>query len=151
MSATARLAAFKIGEVARRSGVGVETLRFYESRGLIEPSARTESGYRIYDPSIFDRLGFIKKAQLVGFTLDEIARIIDESAEGARPCSEVRKLASAKLAALEERIAELQRYRDELRETVEAWEKQRGKTGHVCGLIESLDPKKVRPPKRGSL
>lgn len=151
MSAPAAAPLLKIGDVARRSGVGVESLRFYESRGLIAPAARTESGYRIYDSSIFDRLEFIKKAQLVGFTLDEISRIIDESSGGARPCAEVRKLAEAKLEALERRIAELERYRDELRETVEAWAKQRGKRGHVCGLIEGLDPQKMHPPKRGRL
>jgi len=51
----------KIGEIARESGVGVEALRFYESRGLIEPAARSESGYRLYDAGVLDRLSFIKK------------------------------------------------------------------------------------------
>ena len=151
MSASAQPAALKIGEVAKRSGVGVETLRFYESRGLITPISRTQAGYRLYDSSVFDRLVFIKKAQLVGFSLDEIARIIDESADGSRPCAEVRRLAAEKLADLERKIDELVRYRDELRETVETWNRQRSKRGHVCGLIEGLGPDHLHPPKRGAV
>ncbi len=132
----------KIGEVARRSGVGIEALRFYETRKLIEPNARTEAGYRLYDPeSVFERLSFIKKAQSVGFSLDEIARIIDEAAHGKRPCADVRRMAQEKLAALEDKIAELERYRGELRETVEAWDSKGEAKGHVCGLIESLAPR----------
>ncbi len=136
----------KIGEVARRSGVGIEALRFYETRKLIEPDARTESGYRLYDPErIFERLSFIKKAQSIGFSLDEIARLIDEAEHGKRPCAEVRRLARAKLQALEERVAELERFRDELRETVEAWDAKGEAAGQVCGLIESLAPKATQP------
>ncbi len=149
MSASAQtISALKIGDVARQSGVGVEALRFYESRGLIAPVARTQSGYRMYDAGVFERLAFIKKAQLVGFSLDEIARLIGEAAGGKRPCGEVRRLAAEKLAALERKVAELERYRDELRETVDSWEKQGDKKGHVCGLIEGLDPHRLHPPAK---
>jgi DNA-binding transcriptional MerR regulator len=138
----------KIGEIARESGVGVEALRFYESRGLIEPAARTQSGYRLYDAAVFSRLSFIKKAQSIGFTLDEIAQIISESEHGQTPCADVRRLAVEKLAALEERIRHLQRYRRELRQTVAAWEKQGQADGEVCGLIEGLKETGARPPRR---
>ena len=76
-------ATLKIGEVAKKAGIGVESLRFYESRGLIKPIARTSSGYRLYDPAVFDRLSFIRKSQAVGFSLDEIAWIISEGAPGS--------------------------------------------------------------------
>ena len=138
----------RIGQVARQSGMGVESLRFYENRGLIQPAARTPAGYRLYDPSIFERLSFIKKAQAVGFSLDEIGRIIAEARTGKRPCAEVRRLAAGRLAELEHRIAELQRYRKELRETLEAWEREGEKDGIVCGLIESLKPASLHPPSR---
>ena len=128
----------KIGEVSRRSGVAVETLRFYETRRLIEPAGRTESGYRFYDSGIFERLSFIKKAQSVGFSLEQIARIVDEAAHGKRPCAEVRRLATAKLAELEQRIAELSSHRDELKRTVDAWNAKGEAAGRVCGLIEGL-------------
>jgi DNA-binding transcriptional MerR regulator len=139
---------WKIGEIARDSGVGVETLRFYENRGLIEPAARTQAGYRLYDDAVFARLQFIKKAQSIGFTLDEIAQIISDSARGHTPCADVRRLAGEKLAALEERIRQLQRYRRELRETVAAWERQGEAQGEVCGLIEGLSGPRAKVPRR---
>ena len=128
--------------------MGVESLRFYENRGLIQPVARTPSGYRLYDPSIFERLSFIKKAQAVGFSLDEIGRIIAEARTGKRPCAEVRRLAAGRLEELEQRITELKRYRKELRKTLEAWEREGEKEGIVCGLIESLKPASLHPPNR---
>lgn len=139
---------FRIGEVARRSGVAIETLRFYEKCGLIEPDGRTESGYRLYDSSVFERLSFIKKAQSVGFRLEEIARIIDESAAGKRPCKEVRRLAAEKLDELDQRIKELRRYRRELKETLAAWEHEGERDGYVCGLIEGLDAGKPHRPRK---
>ena len=138
----------KIGEIARESGVGVEALRFYESRGLIEPAARTQSGYRLYDAGVFNRLDFIKKAQSIGFTLDEIAQVISDSERGHTPCVDVRRLAARKLAALEERIRQLQRYRRELRQTVDAWEQQGEAMGQVCGLIEGLSGSRAKVPRR---
>ena len=134
---------YKIGAVATRAGLGVEALRFYESRGLLEPAARTDSGYRLYDGAVFERLDFIRKAQAVGFNLEEIARIIAEARDGELPCAEVRRLAAEKLAELDRRMAELRRYRRELKETVEAWEKVGEKEGVICGLIEGLQPKQA--------
>ena len=97
----------KIGEVAKLSDIAVETLRFYESRGLIEPAGRTASGYRLYDDSVFERLAFVKKSQAVGFTLDQIAWIIAEAREGRRPCVEVRQMARQRLNELDEKLREL--------------------------------------------
>jgi DNA-binding transcriptional MerR regulator len=135
----------KIGEVAARSALGVEALRFYESRGLLEPVARTDAGYRLYNEAVFERLDFIRKAQAIGFNLDEISRIIADSRQGA-PCAEVRRLAAEKLAALDRRLAELRRYRRELKETVDAWQSVGEKQGAVCGLIESLQPPATDAP-----
>ena len=145
----------KIGEVAARSGLGVEALRFYESRGLLEPVSRTGAGYRLYDAAVFERLDFIKKAQAIGFNLDEIARIISDARQGL-PCAEVRRLAAEKLAELDRRLAELRRYRRELKETVDAWERVGEKEGVICGLIEGLKPpatdslQRETPPLRPS-
>ena len=142
----------KIGEVAKKSGVGVEALRFYESRGLIEPAGRTVSGYRLYDSAVFDRLSFIRKSQAVGFSLDEIAWIISEARQGRRPCAEVRQMAEARLTELDEKLAELERFRNELRETVRAWECQGEAEGVICGLIEGLEADSPgRPPSRRGL
>ena len=139
----------KIGDVARKSGAGVETLRFYENRGLITPLGRTASGYRIYDDSVFDRLAFIKKSQAVGFSLDEIARIIAEAGRGKRPCSDVRRIAAERLAELDRKLVELRRYRNELKKTVDAWDRRGEQEGMICGLIESLEEGTLHPPSVG--
>jgi MerR family transcriptional regulator, copper efflux regulator len=135
----------KIGEVAARSGLGVEALRFYESRGLLEPVSRTAAGYRLYDAAVFERLDFIKKAQAIGFNLEEISRIISDARQGL-PCAEVRRLAAEKLAELDRRLAELRRYRRELKETIDTWERVGEKEGVICGLIEGLKPATADSP-----
>ncbi len=141
----------RIGEVAKQSGVAVETLRFYESRGLIEPLTRTRSGYRLYDSTVYDRLAFIKKSQAVGFTLDQIAWLIAEAKEGRRPCVEVRRMAQDRLLDLEARLKELQRYRRELKQTLDAWEQQGEEQGVVCGLIEGLSTGSIHPPTQSPM
>jgi len=126
----------RIGEVARRSGVGIEALRFYERRGLLGRPARTESNYRVYDETVLERLDFIRRAQAVGFTLDEIGEILAESADGHSPCRHVRELARRKLEELDARLAELRRHRAELARTLADWDERGEEAGHVCGLIE---------------
>ncbi len=141
----------RIGEVARQSGLGIETLRFYESRRLIAPATRTEAGYRLYDRAVFDRLAFIKKAQSVGLSLVEIAWILDEAKHGRRPCAEVRILAEARLAELDRKLAELKRYRGELKLTLDAWNREGEKDGLICGLIEGLKPETLHLPQSNAL
>ncbi|HKS28111.1 MAG TPA: heavy metal-responsive transcriptional regulator [Pyrinomonadaceae bacterium] len=127
----------RIGEVSKRSGIGIEALRFYEKSGLLDKPSRTYSGYRVYGPEILDRLAFIKRAQALGFSLDEIRRIVDDARRGESPCDEVREIVSRRLEELDERMRELRRYRKELAETLEEWNKVGRAPGHICGLIES--------------
>lgn len=129
----------KIGEVSRRSGVGVEALRFYERQGLLGRPARTESGYRMFDEGVLERLDFIRRAQALGFSLAEIGRIASEAASGQSPCGAVREIVRTRIRELDERLAELHRYRDELAATLENWDEQGEAEGHVCGLIEGSD------------
>ena len=82
----------KIGDVSRRSGVGVEALRFYEKSGLLDRPSRTYSGYRVYGEDVLERLAFIKQAQALGFSLDEIKRIVEDARRGESPCEEVREI-----------------------------------------------------------
>ena len=126
----------KIGEVSRRAEVGIETLRYYERLGLLGSPRRTESGYRLYGESIFGRLDFIRKAQAMGFTLEEIARIIQESETGRSPCAEVRRIARRKLEELDLRLKQLRQYRNELARTLTEWERKGSAAGKICGLIE---------------
>ena len=126
----------KIGEVSKRSGVGIETLRFYEKSGLLSRPGRTYSGYRIYNEDVLERIAFIKQAQVLGFTLDEIKQIIDDKQKGMSPCLEVREIVRQRLEDLNERIAQMIRYRDELTEALAEWDKKGEADGTVCGLIE---------------
>src|SRR5215210_8405634 len=134
-----REGALKIGEVSRASGIGIETLRFYEKSGLLDRPVRTGSGYRMYDPEVLDRLAFIKRAQVLGFSLDEIKRIIAERRAGQSPCAGVREIVRHRLEELDERMAQMRRYRKELAEALSEWEKAGDIPGHICGLIEGTN------------
>lgn len=127
----------KIGDVAKLSGIGIEALRFYEKSGLLEKPARTESGYRMYGRVVLDRLAFIKQAQTLGFSLDEIRRIVADARAGQSPCDEVREIVRHRLEELDERMREMRRYRKELSETLAEWDEKGQAPGHICGLIES--------------
>lgn len=126
----------KIGDVSRLSGIGIEALRFYERSGLLGKPARTASGYRSYDRDVIHRLAFIRKAQALGFSLDEIRRIIEESKAGESPCDEVREIVRSRLSELDARLRDLRRYRRDLAATLEQWDNQGKAEGDICGLIE---------------
>ena len=101
-----------IGKLAAASGVGVETVRFYQRRGLLDTPSR-DDGMRRYGSTELRRLRFIKQAQAAGFTLEEIKELLDLDASEDR--SRARQLAEARVKALDLRIAELQRARDALK------------------------------------
>ena len=135
----------KIGEVAKQTGIGIETLRFYERSGLLEKPVRTEAGYRLYGADALAALEFIKRAQVLGFTLTEINRIISESRSGASPCDEVREIVRQRLAELDERLQQMQLYRDAVAKTLRQWDKTGKAAGRFCGLIENAEIE-VRKP-----
>lgn len=140
-------ALLKIGEIARRAGVGVETLRFYERSGLLNRPARSEGGYRLYDARALKTLEFIKRAQSLGFTLEEIKRIIAESRAGQKPCAEVRETVRRRLAELDEQMAQIRRYRNALAATLKQWDEKGFADGDFCGLIESAEIGAVKPER----
>ena len=136
--------ALKIGEVSKQSGIGVEALRFYEKSGLLERPSRTESGYRVYGAEVLERLAFIRRAQVLGFSLEEIRRVIEERRAGQSPCAEVREVVRRRLSELDERMAEMRRYRKELAAALAEWDEAGDTPGHVCGLIEGTT---IKEPK----
>lgn len=142
-------AALKIGGVAKLSGIGIEALRFYERSGLLGRPRRTQSGYRVYDEAMLQRLDFIKRAQVLGFSLDEIKRIITDKQAGRSPCMEVREIVRHRLEELDERMKELRRYRKELGAALTQWEETGELDGHVCGLIEGTEIEHSNPTPRG--
>jgi DNA-binding transcriptional MerR regulator len=98
-----------IGALAKRAGVGIDTVRYYERAGLLAPKARLASGYRRYSGLELARLRFIRRAQALGFTLKEIRELLALSAR--KDVGRVKRTAQAKLVNVEQRIAELQRMR----------------------------------------
>lgn len=139
----------KIGEVSKLSGIGIETLRFYEKSGLLSRPARSGSGYRMYDGDVLERLAFIKRAQVLGFSLDEIRQIIAEKAAGQSPCAAVREVVRRRLDELDERMTQMRRYRRELSEALAEWEKAGDVEGHICGLIEGTHIRHPMSPQSG--
>jgi MerR family copper efflux transcriptional regulator len=107
-----------IGQLAKRSGVPIDTVRHYERIGLLKPAVRLASGYRRYGEAEQKRLRFIRRGKALGFTLDEIQELLSLSA--SRNVAQVRQAASARLEDVERRIAELARVRDSLRELIAA-------------------------------
>ena len=107
-----------IGDVARRVGVGVETVRFYERQGLLEEPQRRASGYRQYDDEAVAVLRFIRRAKELGFTLKEIKALLALRLDASATKAEVRQQAKAKVAGIEAKIADLQRMRDALQTLV---------------------------------
>ena len=103
-----------IGQVARRSGVGIETIRFYEREGLLEEPPRRASGYRQYSEQVVKRIHFIKRAQKLGFSLKEITELLMLRVDGQTSCEEVKQATSAKIAEVEQKMIELQRMRQAL-------------------------------------
>ncbi len=106
--------ALSIGQVARQTGVGVETVRFYERQGLLEKPPRKESGYRQYPPEAILRLRFIKKAKEVGFSLKEIKELLSLRLDATATCEDVKSRAEVKILDIQQKIQALQRMKQTL-------------------------------------
>ena len=103
----------KIGEVARLSGTGIDTIRFYEREGLLPEAERRPSGYRQYGEATVERLDYIRRAKDLGFTLAEVRDLLELSS-AAPTCEHVRRRAEAKVADIEGKIRSLQQMRRSL-------------------------------------
>lgn len=108
------MARMKIGEVARRAGVTVDTVRFYERRGVLPPPARLPSGYRIYDDAVLSRLRVIKGLQALGLRLDEIKEIVDAIDRGTATCANTRPRFRPVYQRIDQEIAALRTLRQRL-------------------------------------
>ena len=105
-----------VGRLARAAGVGIETIRFYERRGLLDPPPRRPSGYRVYPESTVPRIQFIRRAQQLGFTLNEILDLIALDNDKSADCGQLLLRTENKIANIEQKIADLQRMRNALQE-----------------------------------
>ena len=115
----------KIGQIAAKSGLSVKTIRYYEEIGLLATTVeRAESGYRLFKPSVFNRLAFVKRAQSLGLSLAEISQILNIHDDGELPCGEVKHCLQTKLDAINAQIEALETLRDELQGVLSGWQEQ---------------------------
>lgn len=124
-------------QVAAAAGVNVQTLRYYERRGLLPEPERSESGYRTYDVEAVRTVRFVKRAQQLGFTLEEIDSLLELASGGPENCEAARSLATEKVEQLEQKIATLAAMRDSLHQLVTTCSRTR--TRRVCPLLEAIE------------
>jgi MerR family mercuric resistance operon transcriptional regulator len=134
-----------IGHVARSAGVHIETVRYYQRRGLVGLPPKRARGFRYYAPETVTRVRFIKRAQALGMSLKEVQRLLTLDAQGA--CQETRTLAAAKLTLVEQKLSDLAKLRDTLRVLVTACDQPHGAS---CPIIEQLEGKPPCPATTGT-
>ena len=131
---------YLIGQLAKLAGVKSDTVRFYERKGLLPRATRSATDYRIYDDAAVKRLRFVRKAQALGFSLDEIGRILSLRGRGKETCRCGVSMAKATLAETDTKLKELQKFRDGLAANLEHWRGQAGQgkaAAEFCALIEA--------------
>jgi MerR family mercuric resistance operon transcriptional regulator len=144
-------ASLQIGQVARKTGLSVDAIRFYEKSGLLPRPARTQSGYRLYQEREVADLDFIQKAQQLGFSLNEIRELFSIQRHPHEVCEHVRDLISQKLAVVRAKIAELQRLEAELGGALRQCRsalRQPSKHRDSCPVLEAITtsgPKRKKP------
>lgn len=130
-----------IGELARQAAVKPQTVRYYESLGLLSRAERRPSGYRSYEAKALEELRFIRKAQSLGFSLEDVRQILELARAGRAPCARVLTIAEQHVADLEKRIMQLCELRDDLAAAVSQWRDggmpQRC-AATLCGLISGV-------------
>jgi Hg(II)-responsive transcriptional regulator len=123
-------------QAAAQAGVNVQTLRYYERCGLLPEPARLDSGYRSYGIEAVRTVRFVKRAQQLGFSLEEIGSLLDLAAGGPDSCDAARSIATEKLAQLERKITDLCAMRDSLRQLAATCDRDRGR--RVCPLLDAI-------------
>ncbi len=126
-----------IGKVAEQTGLGIETIRFYERKGLIATPPRPSTGYRHYPEEIVERLHFIKRAKKLGFSLKEIGELIALRIDPGSTCAQVKLRTEEKIAAIEDRIVGLERMRRALQLLANSCAE--AGPNDDCPVLESLD------------
>jgi MerR family mercuric resistance operon transcriptional regulator len=128
-----------IGRLAKKAQVNIETVRYYERRGLLPEPPRRQSGYRQYSENDVSRLLFIKRAQTLGFTLKEISELLNLRVDPDTTCGDVKKRAEAKIADIEEKILALRKMKKALAKLASTC-RGRGPTSE-CPILEMLSSK----------
>jgi len=130
-----------IGKVAKLANVNIQTLRYYERREILKPVARRESGYRLYDNEAARTVKFIKRAQNLGFSLEEIQDLLSMRPDRKSKCSEIRRRAVLTLQEVEKKLAKLQRMQRTLKRLIRDCGDR--KVQAKCPVLASLEPEEV--------
>jgi DNA-binding transcriptional MerR regulator len=132
-----------IGQLAIEAGVSTDTIRYYERISLLPPPGRNNSGYRIYNLDSVTRLAFIQKAQVVGFSLEEIKDVLDLRKTGKLPCDSVIQMAESQLVDVEKKLSTLSTLRDRIKMNIRHWKRQHSTdacaAAQFCNLIEEIE------------
>jgi len=128
------------GQLAELAGVSRDTLRHYERKGVLTRPFRGQNGYRQYPAEALQRVQLVRRALSVGFTLDELARVLKVRDAGGAPCEEVRRIASQKLADVQDQLRELTSLKDDLQKILRDWNARLAQRsdGKRANLLESL-------------
>lgn len=129
----------RIGEVSKRTGCKVETIRFYEQEGLMPPPDRSLSGYRLYRESDVERLGFISRSRGLGFTLPEVRQFIALEEDAGLSCGDVDRIARERHAQVQEKLAQLQRLERELASIVHGCKGGKRAKCEILGVLHGRE------------
>jgi DNA-binding transcriptional MerR regulator len=140
----------RIGQLAERSGVSADTIRYYERIGLMPKPARTSAGYREYSESAKDRVRLVQNALRFGFSLKQVGAFLGVRQAGGAPCKHVRAAGARILEAIEQQIAELTASRESIKETLKLWDRRLSQTpeGRPAHLLEALASNEAPAPLR---
>jgi len=137
------------GQLAELAGVSTDTLRYYERQRVLPRPRRGANGYRQYPAEALQRVQLVRRALSIGFTLDELSRILKVRDDGGAPCEEVRSLAAQKLSNIETQLRDLTALRNDLRLTLKHWDARlaRRTKSERIGLLESLSLRNHNRPR----
>ena len=141
------MADITIGQLAEQSGVGVETIRFYERKKLIAQPKRPRSGFRHYDEDAARRIRFIRQAQELGFTLAEVKQLLELRLDPRTSCADVKSEAQTKIADIDERINSLQIMRTALMDITRSCSGE-GPTSE-CPILDAIEAAATKPKRAG--
>ncbi len=128
-----------IGQVAKAAGIGVETVRFYERRGLFDPPPRRPSGYRQFPETVIHRLRFIRRAKELGFSLKEIRELLNLRLDPDATCADIKGRAQEKIDAISEKEKTLRRMKRSLGKLLAACDGQATLSADECPILEALE------------
>jgi MerR family transcriptional regulator, copper efflux regulator len=137
----------QIGTIAKKIGLSVDAIRFYERNSLLPPPPRTQGGFRKYGESDVETLAFIRRVQGLGFTLNEVRELLDLRRSRLQPCAPVRRRLEQKVGEVRRKLTDLQRLERELRTALRSCNKKMRKRSTHCPLLTETTQRKPESAK----